>query len=226
MFDTGPLSCLRRFQSGRRTKALDVSPRAGHQMGHGEKRAFLHAQTAKDHGKISLKCILRGLGRQKGLFRARYSRNVFPNTVFHCFSPLKTCIRSLCCQQHAVRACISATYCHEEAFLPSGPPLGIHDNRFLPLFNAQPFHAGRSGGRPASGQRRMREGRPASGQRRIRESACKRPAQDKESAWRGGGQRRMREGAWRGARADREGVPDWRLTRREQGQVRLANHAT
>ncbi len=29
-------------------------------MGHGEKRAFLHAQTAKDHGKISLKCILRG----------------------------------------------------------------------------------------------------------------------------------------------------------------------
>ena len=129
---------------------------------------------------------------------ARYSRNVFPNTVFHCFSPLKTYIRSLCCQQHAVRACISATYCHEEAFLPSGPPLGIHDNRFLPLFNAQPFHAGHSGGgRPASGQRRMREsackrpapdegGRPASGQRRIRESACKRPAQDKESAWRGG----------------------------------------
>lgn len=178
-----------------------------------------------------------GPGRQKGLFRARYSRNVFPNTVFHCFSPLKTYIRSLCCQQHAVRACISATYCHEEAFLPSGPPLGIHDNRFLPLFNAQPFHAGHSGGRPASGQRRMREsackrpapdegGRPASGQRRIRESACKRPAQDKESAWRGGGQRRMREGAWRGARADREGVPDWRLTRREQGQVRLANHAT
>lgn len=108
-----------------------------------------------------------GLGRQKGLFRARYSRNVFPNTVFHCFSPLKTYIRSLCCQQHAVRACISATYCHEEAFLPSGPPLGIHDNRFLPLFNAQPFHAEHSGGRPASGQRR------------IRESACKRPAQDK-----------------------------------------------
>lgn len=142
-----------------------------------------------------------GLGRQKGLFRARYSRNVFPNTVFHCFSPLKTYIRSLCCQQHAVRACISATYCHEEAFLPSGPPLGIHDNRFLPLFNAQPFHAGHSGGRPASGQRRIRE-----------------------SAWRGG-QRRMREGAWRGARADREGAPDWRLARREQGQARLANHA-
>lgn len=47
----------------------------------------------------------------------------------------------------------------------------------------------------------------------------------------------MREGAWRGARADREGVPDWRLARREQGrfglaarqagtgQVRLAYHA-
>lgn len=136
-------------------------------------------------------------GRQKGLFRARYSRNVFPNTVFHCFSPLKTYIRSLCCQQHAVRACISATYCHEEAFLPSEPPLGIHDNRFLPLFNAQPFHAGHSGGRPARGKRRMGGGRPASGQRRIRESACKRPAQDRrirESAWRGG-QHRMREGA-------------------------------
>lgn len=163
-------------------------------------------------------------GRQKGLFRARYSRNVFPNTVFHCFSPLKTYIRSLCCQQHAVRACISATYCHEEAFLPAGPPLGIHDNRFLPLFNAQPFHAGHSGGRPASGQRRMRE------------SARKRPALDKGKRLTRG-QRRMREDAWRGSRADREGVPDWRLTRREQGrfglaahqaetgQVRLANHA-
>lgn len=178
-----------------------------------------------------------GLGRQKGLFRARYSRNVFPNTVFHCFSPLKTYIRSLCCQQHAVRACISVTYCHEEAFLPSGPPLGIHDNRFLPLFNAQPFHAGHSGGRPASGQRRIREGRPARGQRRIRESARKRPAPDKGKRLTRG-QRRMREDAWRGPRADREGVPDWRLTRREQGrfglaahqagtgQVRLANHAT
>lgn len=131
-----------------------------------------------------------GLGRQKGLFRARYSRNVFPNTVFHCFSPLKTYIRSLCCQQHAVRACISATYCHEEAFLPSGPPLGIHDNRFLPLFNAQPFHAGHSGGRPARGKRRM------------------------------GGDAR------RGTRADREGVPDWRLTRREQGRFGLAARQT
>lgn len=111
-----------------------------------------------------------GPGRQKGLFWARYSRNVFPNTVFHCFSPLETYIRSLCCQQHAVRACISATYCHEEAFLPAGPPLGIHDNRFLPLFNAQPFHAGHSGGRPARGQRR------------IRESARKRPAPDEGGA--------------------------------------------
>lgn len=177
MFDTGPLSCLRRFQSGRRTKALDVSPRAGHQMGHGEKRAFLHGQP-RIMARYRSNVFSEGLGRQKGLFRARYSRNVFPNTVFHCFSPLKTYIRSLCCQQHAVRACISATYCHEEAFLPSGPPLGIHDNRFLPLFNAQPFHAGHSGGRPARGQRRMRGGRPASVQRRMRESACKRPAPD------------------------------------------------
>lgn len=154
-----------------------------------------------------------GLGRQKGLFRARYSRNVFPNTVFHCFSPLKTYIRSLCCQQHAVRACISATYCHEEALLPAGPPLGIHDNRFLPLFNAQPFHAGHSGGAPGE--------RPTSDE-------GKRLARDRH---------RMREDAWRGSRADREGVPDWRLTRREQGrfglaahqagtgQARLANHA-
>lgn len=166
-----------------------------------------------------------GLGRQKGLFRARYSRNVFPNTVFHCFSPLKTYIRSLCCQQHAVRACISVTYCHEEAFLPSGPPLGIHDNRFLPLFNAQPFHAGHSGG--ASGEwPTSDEGRaPGEG-----------PAPDKGKRLTRG-QRRMREDAWRGPRADREGVPDWRLTRREQGrfglaahqaetgQIRLANHA-
>lgn len=167
MFDTGPLSCLRRFQSGRRTKALDVSPRAGHQMGHGEKRAFLHGQP-RIMARYRSNVFSEGLGRQKGLFRARYSRNVFPNTVFHCFSPLKTYIRSLCCQQHAVRACISATYCHEEAFLPSGPPLGIHDNRFLPLFNAQPFHAGHSGGRPARGQRRMGGGHPARGQRRMR----------------------------------------------------------
>lgn len=146
-----------------------------------------------------------GLGRQKGLFRTRYSRNVFPKTVFHCFSPLKTYIRSLCCQQHAVRACISATYCHEEAFLPSGPPLGIHDNRFLPLFNAHPFmqdiqEGARRGVNAGWG------GRPARGQRRIR-----------ESAWRGG-QHQIREDAWRGTRADREGVPDWRLTRREQGK--------
>lgn len=161
-----------------------------------------------------------GPGRQKGLFRARYSRNVFPDTVFHCFSPLKTYIRSLCCQQHVVRACISATYCHEEAFLPSGPPPGIHDNRFLPLFNAQPFHAGHSGGRPASGQRR------------IRESACKRPAQDRrirESAWRGG-QRRMggapgEEPALTakvlptgGSPSRNRGDSDWRLARREQGK--------
>lgn len=170
-----------------------------------------------------------GLGRQKDLFRARYSRNVFPNTVFHCFSPLKTYIRSLCCRQHAVRACISATYCHEEAFLPSGHPLGIHDNRFLPLFNAQPFHAGHSGGRPARGKRRM-GGRPASGQRRIRESACKRPAQDK-------GKRLARRSTPDEGRAPGEepaltakvfptggspdgnrGDSDWRLTRREQGK--------
>ena len=144
-------------------------------------------------------------GRQKGLFWARYSRNVFPNTVFHCFSPLKTYIRSLCCQQHAVRACISATYCHEEAFLPSGPPLGIHDNRFLPLFNAQPFHAGHSGG--ASGEwstsdkgKRPQEARAGWGKRLARN------------------QRRMGGDVWRGSRADREGVPDWRLTRREQGK--------
>ena len=129
-------------------------------------------------------------GRQKGLFRARYSRNVFPNTAFHCFSPLKTYIRSLCCQQHAVRACISATYCHEEAFLPSGPPLGMHDNRFLPLFNAHPFmqdiqegarrgvNAG-WGGTPGGGPTSDKGKRPAGGQRRMREGACKRPAQDK-----------------------------------------------
>ena len=55
-------------------------------------------------------------------------------------------------------------------------------------------------------------GRPARGQRRIR-----------ESAWRGG-QHRIREDAWRGTRADREGVPDWRLTRREQGRFGLTAH--
>ncbi len=156
MFDTGPLSCLGRFQAGRRMKALNVSPRAGHQMGHGEKRAFCTHRQPRIMARYRSNVFSEGLGRQKGLFRTRYSRNVFPKTVFHCFSPLKTYIRSLCCQQHAVRACISATYCHEEALLPSGPHLGIHDSRFLPLFNAQPFHAEHSGGRPTRGQRRMR----------------------------------------------------------------------
>ena len=143
-----------------------------------------------------------GPGRQKGLFRARYSRNVFPNTVFHCFSPLKTYIRSLCCHQHAVRTCISATYCHEEAFLPSGPPLGIHDNRFLPLFNAQPFHAGHSGGRPARGST-PDEGR-APGEE---------PALTAKVLPTGG------------SPDGNKGDSDWRLTGQGQGQVRLANHA-
>lgn len=159
-----------------------------------------------------------GPGRQKGLFRARYSRNVFPNTVFHCFSPLKTYIRSLCCQQHAVRACISATYCHEEAFLPSGPPLGIHDNRFLPLFNAQPFHAEHSGGRPTRGQRRMRGGRPARGQRRIRESACKRPAPDEGRAPGEGPAPTAKVFPTGGSPGGNRGDSDWRLVGQERGR--------
>ena len=61
-------------------------------------------------------------------------------------------------------------------------------------------------------------GRPASGQRRIRESACKRLAQDKGKRLARGSTPDEGEGAWRGARADREGAPDWRLTRREQGK--------
>lgn len=145
MFDTGPLSCLGRFQTGRRTKALDVSLEQDTRWGMG-RSGHSCTDSQESWQDIAQMYSQRRLGRQKGLFRARYSRNVFPNTAFHCFSPLKTYIRSLCCQQHAVRACISATYCHEEVFLPSGPPLGIHDNRFLPLFNAQPFHAGHSGG--------------------------------------------------------------------------------
>lgn len=157
-------------------------------------------------------------GRQKDLFRARYSRNVFPNTVFHCFSPLKTYIRSLCCQQHAVRACISATYCHEEAFLPSGPPLGIHDNRFLPLFNAQPFHAEHSGGRPTRGQRRMRGGRPARGQRRIRESACKRPAPDEGRAPGEGPAPTAKVFPTGGSPGGNRGDSDWRLVGQERGR--------
>lgn len=186
MFDTGPLSCLGRFQTGRRTKALDVSLEQDTRWGMGRSGHSCTHRQPRIMARYRSNVFSEGLGRQKGLFRARYSRNVFPNTVFHCFSPLKTYIRSLCCQQHAVRACISATYCHEEALLPSGPPLGIHDNRFLPLFNAQPFHAEHSGGAPGE--------RPTSDE-------GKRLARDRH---------RMREDAWRGARADREGVPDWR----------------
>ena len=51
-------------------------------MGYGEKRAFVHAQTAKDHGKISLKCILRGARTAKGplsgkIFAKRIPQNRF-----------------------------------------------------------------------------------------------------------------------------------------------------
>lgn len=118
-----------------------------------------------------------GLGRQKGLFRARYSRNVFPNTVFHCFSPLKTYIRSLCCQQHAVRACISATYCHEEAFCRPGLlweyTITVSCHCLMPSPFMQDIQEGARRGVNAGWG-----GRPASGQRRMRESACKRPAPD------------------------------------------------
>lgn len=78
----GPLSCLGRFQAGRRMKALNVSPRAGHQMGHGEKRAFLHAQTIKDHGKISLKCILRGARTAKGPLSGKIFAKCIPQNCF------------------------------------------------------------------------------------------------------------------------------------------------
>lgn len=112
--------------------------------------------------------------------------------------------------------------------MPSGPPLGIHDNRFLPLFNAQPFHAGHSGGRPARGKRRM-GGRPASGQRRIRESACKRPTSDEgkrlQEARAGWGRAPGEEPALTAkvlptgdSPGGNRGDSDWRLTRREQGK--------
>lgn len=72
-----------------------------------------------------------GPGRQKGVSQARYSRDVFPSNVFHRFSRLKSYITSLSC--------------HEEAFLPSGTPSGMHDSHFLPpdshslpLLDAQP----------------------------------------------------------------------------------------
>lgn len=66
-------------------KALNVSPRTGHQMGYGEKRAFVHAQTAKDHGKISLKCILRGARTAKGPLLGKIFAKCIPQ---HCFSLL------------------------------------------------------------------------------------------------------------------------------------------
>lgn len=74
----------------------------------------------------------RALGRQKGVSQARYSRDVFPGIIFHRFSRLKTYIRRLSCQKQAIRACISAISCHEEAFLPSERPSRMHDSHFLP----------------------------------------------------------------------------------------------
>lgn len=89
----------------------------------------------------------RVLGRQKDVSQARYSRDVFPSNVFHRFSRLKSYITSLSCQKQAVRACISAISCHEEAFLLSEAPSGMHDSHFLPLLDARPFHAGHPEGR-------------------------------------------------------------------------------
>lgn len=80
----------------------------------------------------------RALGRQKGVSQARYSRDVFPSIIFHRFSRLKTYIRRLSCQKQAIRACISAISCHEEAFLASERPSRMHDSHFLPLLDAQP----------------------------------------------------------------------------------------
>ena len=74
----------------------------------------------------------RTLGRQKGASQARYSRDVFPGIIFHRFSRLKTYIRRLSCQKQAIRACISAISCHEEAFLASECPSRMHDSHFLP----------------------------------------------------------------------------------------------
>ena len=74
----------------------------------------------------------RALGRQKGVSQARYSRDVFPSIIFHRFSRLKTYIRRLSCQKQAIRACISAISCHEEAFLASERPSRMHDSHSLP----------------------------------------------------------------------------------------------
>ena len=87
----------------------------------------------------------RAPGRQKGVSQARYSRDVFPSIIFHRFSRLKTYIRRLSCQKQAIRACISAISCHEEAFLASERPSRMHDSHSLPpdshslpLLDAQP----------------------------------------------------------------------------------------
>ena len=74
----------------------------------------------------------RALGRQKGVSQARYSRDVFPGIIFHRFSRLKTYIRRLSCQKQAIRACISAISCHEEAFLASERPSRMPDSHSLP----------------------------------------------------------------------------------------------
>ena len=135
-------------------------------MKHGAKRAFSHGRTdvrkgitaqakhirtrARTDSQRSWQDIAqmysqRALGRQKGVSQARYSRDVFPGIIFHRFSRLKTYIRRLSCQKQAIRACISAISCHEEAFLASERPSRMHDSHFLPpdshslpLLDAQP----------------------------------------------------------------------------------------
>lgn len=141
-------------------------PQARHQMKHGAKRTFSHVRTdirkgitaqakhirtrARTDNQRSWQDIAqmysqRALGRQKGVSQARYSRDVFPSIIFHRFSRLKTYIRRLSCQKQAIRACISAISCHEEAFLASERPSRMHDSHFLPpdshslpLLDAQP----------------------------------------------------------------------------------------
>ena len=100
----GALPCLGGFRTGRRTKALDRSPKQDARWNMERIGRFSHARmdSQRSWQDIAQMYSQRGLGRQKGLFRARNSRDVFPNTVFHCFSRLKTYISRLSCQKQAV----------------------------------------------------------------------------------------------------------------------------
>ena len=145
MFDAGRFRIWRGSKQDAERGLLTGTPSKTPDEAWSETDIFARTDSQRSWQDIAQMYSRRALGRQKGVSQARYSRDVFPSIIFHRFSRLKTYIRRLSCQKQAIRACISAISCHEEAFLASERPSRMHDSHFLPpdshslpLLDAQP----------------------------------------------------------------------------------------